>query len=99
MDSNERRAEPRTDAQSVAYLMWDDHSGPREARARLVDVSAGGMRLVTNAKLAPGTILYCASPTQEICTRAMVCHSTRSLLYTTAASGFSPLSKLRRVIT
>jgi hypothetical protein len=84
----ERREHPRQSARDALYLLWEVDGVPRQARARLVDLSPAGLAFRTSARLAPGAIVYCASPAHAICSRAIVSHSSRRLFTTTAGARF-----------
>lgn len=43
-------------------------------KAALEDHSDSGMRIRTSVRLCQGDILYCASPSLAVCTRARVVH-------------------------
>jgi hypothetical protein len=88
MEAMDRREHPRKSAHDTLYLLWDEDGVHRQARARLVDLSPAGLAFRTFARLAPGAIVYCASPAHAICSRAIVSHATRSLFTTTAGARF-----------
>lgn len=76
----ERRRAPRESGSAPVYLLM----GGVAAKARLEDHSGGGMRIRSRAALKLGDILYCASPSLAVCTRARVVHVKRGLLQKTA---------------
>lgn len=79
-DNLERRCSPRLRATGLVCLSLD---GSIE-KAAVEDHSDGGMRIRTRAALSLGEILYCASPSLGVCTRARVVHVKRGLLHRTA---------------
>lgn len=79
-DNRERRSSPRLRATGLVCLSLD---GSIE-KAALKDHSDGGMRIRTSAALSLGDILYCASPSLAVCTRARVVHLTHGFLHRTA---------------
>lgn len=78
--SAERRSSSRQRARGLVCLSLE---GTIE-RAELEDHSGGGMRIRTSAPLSLDNILYCASPSLAVCTRARVVHLKQGFFRRTA---------------